>query len=858
MEILGICFILAAVVIFGCWFFLFKLNPDDDKDILTLTEQQDRSDQLRILTADQLFQLVDADPLIAVIRENLRVSPEVWANDVEVVLRRIAEFVQRFPASENHHHAQPGGLLQHTLEVAAHAMRLCSNVSWPPGRTTEERKRVQVAWRYGVLAAALFHDLGKALTNLQIVQYAESSELTMAWYPDSGAMNPAELPYYTVSFPASKTVEYEAHTRLGFGLFVRLTPRHVLAWLKNTDPSLLSELEQYLSGDKKSIFNETIVQADKYSVANHLKVGPKTRFSSAKPPLVESLMASLREMLADSGRFFSVGRDAGGGLFRHGDYVFIMSKTLADDLRDFCNKNGNKSVPLDNQRVFDILFEAGAARPNPYQPNKAIWHIDVTFVGKKTPVPFTVICFKLADVYPNGNYPPNYQGSISVMGENGGRPLEEIEPTPPTAMPLAQPTEAGFGSTPIETTPIDLAQSSQSEVERPHVDSNDTNPMGLEQALDVQPSQSLEQALSVGFKIKPNGVGATKDLAAVLPPTPSQNPKPNPIGSTHANTSHGNSNKSRKAKKGLQIASLNMAVVFNEPVSTPTPSSVDQPLASEEQQPSGYAPIPLNPLDNLSNLLASVSQVPIQNTITNEIQPANIEPEQAEQPEVEVTEQAINVDTPYLDEQDSAKTAYAERIAAMPAEFLSPVALPAQEEPFGANPLDFIFDAPKTNDEVAQSENGSQVKTEQDLGETLQAKRLAANQLGRKFINWLQTNLAENKLEYNTAKSLLHFTEDGLFLLSPGIFFAFCELEMPVNRRMPPEVSDVQKGFEIMGLHKKTDRKRSNQWKIKTIAAEGKRATVLTVYWIEPSNQAYFIRGNPPFNPHLDKPFDQI
>jgi hypothetical protein len=75
---------------------------------------------------------------------------------------------------------------------------------------------------------------------------------------------------------------------------------------------------------------------------------------------------------------------------------------------------------------------------------------------------------------------------------------------------------------------------------------------------------------------------------------------------------------------------------------------------------------------------------------------------------------------------------------------------------------------------------------------------------------------------------------------------------------MPPEVSDVQKGFEIMGFHKKTERKRSNQWKIKTKPSEGKRPAVLTVYWIETDNQALLIQSAPPFNPYLDKPFDQI
>ena len=39
-------------------------------------------------------------------------------------LQRFAELAQLFPASENHHHAYAGGLLDHSLEAACYAARL--------------------------------------------------------------------------------------------------------------------------------------------------------------------------------------------------------------------------------------------------------------------------------------------------------------------------------------------------------------------------------------------------------------------------------------------------------------------------------------------------------------------------------------------------------------------------------------------------------------------------------------------------------------------------------------------------------------------------------------------------------------
>lgn|SRR5690606_2909090 len=39
-------------------------------------------------------------------------------------LERYAELVQQFPASESHHHAYPGGMLDHGLEIVAYALKL--------------------------------------------------------------------------------------------------------------------------------------------------------------------------------------------------------------------------------------------------------------------------------------------------------------------------------------------------------------------------------------------------------------------------------------------------------------------------------------------------------------------------------------------------------------------------------------------------------------------------------------------------------------------------------------------------------------------------------------------------------------
>ena len=52
-------------------------------------------------------------------------------------LERYAELVQQFPASESHHHAYPGGMLDHGLEIVAYALKLRQSQLLPAGATPE-------------------------------------------------------------------------------------------------------------------------------------------------------------------------------------------------------------------------------------------------------------------------------------------------------------------------------------------------------------------------------------------------------------------------------------------------------------------------------------------------------------------------------------------------------------------------------------------------------------------------------------------------------------------------------------------------------------------------------------------------
>ena len=61
-------------------------------------------------------------------------------------LERYAELVQQFPASESHHHAYPGGMLDHGLEIVAYALKLRQSHLLPVGMKPEEQAAQAEVW----------------------------------------------------------------------------------------------------------------------------------------------------------------------------------------------------------------------------------------------------------------------------------------------------------------------------------------------------------------------------------------------------------------------------------------------------------------------------------------------------------------------------------------------------------------------------------------------------------------------------------------------------------------------------------------------------------------------------------------
>ncbi|MCA8057151.1 MULTISPECIES: MobH family relaxase [Burkholderia cepacia complex] len=447
---------------------------------------------LPVLGHRELIQRTGVAGMVLRIGSSLGLSLGSEQRDLEPLLQRLAEFVQLLPASESHHHAQPGGLLIHLLEVARYALHVREGYRLPLGASPEDQMRHGARCSYAVLVAALLHDIGKPLADLK-VELVTGHEVR-PWVPMAGSMNEQGGDWYRVDFPGPGERDYGAHSRLAIVLLHRLVPAASLSWLAQYPP-VLQELAAYLSADgstkdsgkdgtrdssKDSALAKIVGDADRRSVAENLLAGPRTRFSTARAvPLIERLMEGLRRLLAEGG--VPLNR-AGATGYCDGESLWCVAKTLAEAVRHYLASNeaqqtGAAGIPTDNNRLFDTWQEYGALEPTP--EGVAIWTIAVAIGAWKQT--FTVLRFPLARLYADpARYPRALPaGAIHVIESAAeSKPTAEsagivddgaITPPPESAQqvqaPIAQAPTTAIGQN--AEAPDSAASTARGEQDRP-------------------------------------------------------------------------------------------------------------------------------------------------------------------------------------------------------------------------------------------------------------------------------------------------------------------------------------------------------------------------------------------------------
>lgn len=317
----------------------------------------------------------------------------------QVPLERYAELVQQFPASESHHHAYPGGMLDHGLEIVAYALKLRQSYLLPFGTTPEDQAAQAEAWTAATAYAALLHDIGKIAVDLHV----EMSDGSL-WHPWHG---PLQHPY---RFRYRKDREYRQHNAASGLLYNRVLDREILDWLSSY-PELWAALLYVLAGQHEhaGVLGELVTNADRASVAQELGGDPAKAMAAPKHTLQRKLLEGLRYLLNEELKL-NQPQASDGWLTR--DTLWLVSKTVSDKLRAHLLSQGIEGIPANNTAVFNILQDHGILQATP--DDKAIWKAIVTSDTGWTHT-FTLLRLAPALIWEGNERPPAFQGTVEVV-----------------------------------------------------------------------------------------------------------------------------------------------------------------------------------------------------------------------------------------------------------------------------------------------------------------------------------------------------------------------------------------------------------------------------------------------------------
>ncbi|OOF65217.1 MobH family relaxase [Rodentibacter pneumotropicus] len=351
---------------------------------------------------------------LALLWQQVSMSREMFDNLYQKPIERYAEMVQLLPASESHHHAHLGGMLDHGLEVISFAAKLRQNYVLPPNAAPEEQAEQKDAWTAATIYLALVHDVGKSIVDIEI--HLKGGKRWFAW---NGV--PTE-PY---KFKYIKQRDYALHPVLGSFIAHHLIPTEAFDWLA-VYPEAFSALMYAMSGhyDKAGVLSEIIQKADQRSVA--LALGGDITKLVQKPVVsfAKQLVLALRHLVSQKLKISEKG--PGDGWLTE-DGLWLMSKTTADQIRAYLMEQGI-SVPGDNRKLFDEMQAHNVIERT--AEDTAIWHCQLkSDAGWKPKDKFSLLRVKPEIVWDNlDDRPTLFAGTIRITDKEENNDSEKAVP----------------------------------------------------------------------------------------------------------------------------------------------------------------------------------------------------------------------------------------------------------------------------------------------------------------------------------------------------------------------------------------------------------------------------------------------
>ena len=339
-------------------------------------------------------------------------------------LTRMRELVGDLPASANHHHSQPYGLLQHSLEVALKMVEefertLVGETQLGPSVSSSEILPDPRQWQYLSFLAGLGHDLGK-LFDLDVraghrrwsplqQTYAEflrqaKTELVLRWNEDRVRGSHAQFsPWLLHHLLGPADIDFIGLERL---------------------PQLTAALMGAHASDQSTQLARLVRKLDQESVE---QAAPEwmTKRPDSK---VNQFVHALRTLISDGGLSVNT---PGAPVYVTGDEAAIVVPRSIGAVRHYLKQENKPRLPS-NHCLYDLLAQADVVRAD--EDLHCVKRIRVP--GKHGPAELSAVIFKQETIIPQQILPTLPKVTFEVVPEEP-KPVVVVSPD------VTEPTAAG-------------------------------------------------------------------------------------------------------------------------------------------------------------------------------------------------------------------------------------------------------------------------------------------------------------------------------------------------------------------------------------------------------------------------------